>query len=179
MTKQISKLLSYWLRHKPEDAGLQLDDAGWTQVDALRDALADRGVDPAKLEAVVSENDKRRFEFSPDGTHIRARQGHSVSVRLDWPVTSPPDYLYHGTVERFLSSILSEGLKPMARHHVHLSPDIETATRVGSRRGSPTILQVAARELAQSGAEFRLTANDVWLVDSVPAKFLSVTEAET
>jgi putative RNA 2'-phosphotransferase len=148
MTQKISKLLSYWLRHAPESANLVLDDAGWTPSDAVRAALTERGHDAALLEQVVADNDKQRFEFSPDNSLIRARQGHSVTVELDWPITPPPAFLYHGTVARVLDAILAEGLKPMARHHVHLSPDIETATRVGARRGKPVILRVASGTMA-------------------------------
>lgn len=175
MTKQLSKTLSYWLRHAPEAGGLALDDAGWAPVDAVRAALAREGLDPALLERTVAESDNQRFELSEDGANIRARQGHSISVDLEWPVAEPPEHLYHGTVERFLPAILAEGLKPMARHHVHLSPDVETATRVGARRGEAVILKIAAREMARRGAVFRLSSNGVWLADAVPPEFIGRT----
>ncbi len=127
---------------------------------------------PADLDRTVAESDKNRFEISEDGEHIRARQGHSVGVDLDWPLADPPEHLYHGTVERFLAAILAEGLKPMARHHVHLSPDIATATRVGARRGEALILRIAAGAMARGGSEFRLSSNGVWLVDAVPPGFI-------
>lgn len=172
MTQKLSKLLSYWLRHAPDAGDLMLDSSGWAVVDTVRAALSREGVDPSLLERTVAESDKQRFELSADGTRIRARQGHSIAVDLGWPITPPPDHLYHGTVERFLDAILSEGLKPMTRHNVHLSPDLETATRVGSRRGNPVILQVAAREMAREGSLFRLTSNGVWLADTVPPRFI-------
>jgi putative RNA 2'-phosphotransferase len=172
MTQKLSKTLSYWLRHAPEAAGLSLDDAGWTPVEMVRAALAREGLDPAALEQVVAESDKQRFELSEDGARIRARQGHSITVDLEWPEATPPEHLYHGTVARFLDAILAEGLKPMARHHVHLSPDAETATRVGARRGVPVILRIAAGEMARGGAIFRLSSNGVWLADTVPPEFI-------
>lgn len=170
MTRNISKALSYWLRHAPGAAGLALDDAGWAPVPAVMAALERDGLtnDLADLQRTVAESDKNRFEFSGDGTQIRARQGHSIGVDLDWPITEPPEYLFHGTVERSLGAIMAEGLKPMARHHVHLSPDIETATKVGARRGEAVILRIRAQEMALEGAIFRLSSNGVWLVDAVP-----------
>jgi putative RNA 2'-phosphotransferase len=171
-TRKLSRTLSYWLRHAPEAGGLALDASGWATTDAIRAALTREGLDPALLERTVAESDKQRFELSADFSRIRARQGHSVEVDLDWPEAAPPDFLYHGTVERFLPAILAEGLKPMARHHVHLSPDIETASRVGARRGAPVILRVAAGDMARGGAVFRLSSNGVWLVDGVPPAFL-------
>lgn len=172
--KRISKRLSFWLRHKPEDAGLVVDPSGWTDAEAVVAELAkrDQAITLADLERVVATSDKGRFEFSADQSLIRARQGHSIPVSLDWPVTTPPDLLYHGTVDRFLDAIFAEGLRPMNRHDVHLSPDIETATKVGARRGKPVILKVAASNMVRAGHEFRLTGNQVWLAEIVPPEFI-------
>jgi putative RNA 2'-phosphotransferase len=172
MTQKVSKLLSYWLRHAPEAGGLTLDASGWAMVDDVRASLQRAGVDPSLLESTVAESDKQRFELSDDRARIRARQGHSVEVDLEWPIAEPPEYLYHGTVEGFLDAILVEGLRPMARHHVHLSPDIETAKRVGSRRGVPIILRIAAGEMARAGSVFRLSSNGVWLAEAVASNFI-------
>ena len=172
--KKISKRLSYWLRHKPEDAGLTIDPSGWAEKDAVLAAFKEKGLDveAADMERVVANSDKGRFEFSEDGSLIRARQGHSIPVSLDWPITDPPEFLFHGTVDRFLDAIMTEGLRPMKRHHVHLSPDVKTASVVGARRGKPVILQVSAARMASEGHEFRLTGNNVWLAESVPPGFL-------
>ncbi|MBY8826296.1 RNA 2'-phosphotransferase [Sphingomonas colocasiae] len=167
---RISKMLSLWLRHKPDAAGLTLDAQGWTDVDAVLGALAQAGTgcDWQRLLRIVEESDKQRFELSADAARIRARQGHSVQVELDWPETAPPEYLYHGTVESALPAVLTDGLKPMRRHHVHLSPDIETARRVGARRGAPVILTIRAAALHATGQSFLLTSNQVWLTARVP-----------
>lgn len=121
---------------------------------------------------MVLQNDKRRFAFSDDGRRIRANQGHSVAVELGHEPCAPPKMLYHGTVERFLASIRSEGLRRGARHHVHLSASREAALRVGQRRGRPVVLGVRAEEMAAAGFAFFRTPNDVWLVDHVPPQFL-------
>jgi len=171
---EISKTLSYWLRHRPDDAGLTLDAQGWTPVDPVLAALgAKHECDWDRLVEVVELNDKQRFELSADGDRIRARQGHSVEVALDWPEATPPTLLYHGTVERFLPAIRAEGLKPMRRHHIHLSPDRETATRVGNRRGEAVILTVRAGDMHVAGHKFYLTGNGVWLTDAVAPAFIA------
>ena len=177
----LSKTLSYWLRHRPDAAGLELDEHGWTDVEAVLAELAGSGTPTSldRLRTMMSRNDKQRFELSPDAKRIRARQGHSVAVALDWPLVEPPDRFYHGTVGRNLDAILTQGLRPMRRHHVHLSPDAETARRVGARRGPPVILAVKARELHACGKPFFLTANDVWLVEAVPPPFIEVLETTT
>jgi putative RNA 2'-phosphotransferase len=171
---RISKSLSYWLRHRPEAGGLELDEAGWATTASVLEALRRSGIecDEARLEAMVRRSDKQRFEYSSDGGAIRARQGHSVEVDLGWPSAEPPPFLYHGTVDRFLPAIMLEGLRPMKRHHVHLSPDVETALRVGSRRGSPVVLRIDSGAMARQGRVFYLTANHVWLTEHVPPEFI-------
>jgi len=174
MNKTISKKLSYWLRHAPEAANLNLDHTGWADRDAVLAALEASGarVSMADLRDVVEQNDKNRFELSDDGLRIRARQGHSIKIDAEWEAAVPPETLYHGTVERFLDPIFREGLRPQARHHVHLSPDVETARRVGARRGKPVVLEVAASAMHADGAEFFLSSNGVWLVSHVPPAHL-------
>jgi len=121
----------------------------------------------------VVTNDKQRFAFDETGDLIRANQGHSVEVDLQLEEREPPDVLYHGTVERFQPSILEAGLLRGKRHHVHLSKDIETAHKVGARRGKPIILQVDAGRMYHDGHKFLLSANGVWLTDAVPPGYLS------
>lgn len=173
---KISKLLSLVLRHDPGHLGLTLDEAGWTDVEALLRACAARGVplSRAALEELVATSDKQRFALSPDGRRIRANQGHSVTVDLGLRPEAPPPRLYHGTVERFLDSIRAEGLRKGARHHVHLSADLDTARRVGGRRGSPLVLVVRAGEMAAAGHAFFRSDNGVWLTEHVPPAYLEL-----
>lgn len=172
--KHISKFLSLVLRHKPEEIGISMDSNGWVNVDELIEKCASKGnkFDFATLEEVVETNDKKRFSFSDDLARIRANQGHSVEVDLEFEATAPLDYLYHGTVEKFLDSIKSTGLKKMSRLHVHLSKDLDTAVKVGSRRGKPVILKVRAAEMHKDGHTFYLSKNGVWLCDEVPANYI-------
>jgi len=173
---KVSKFLALHLRHAPERIGLTLDEAGWADVGELLSAAAAAGfaITRAELDVAVSEPTKRRYAYDESGTRIRAVQGHSVPVSLGYVASAPPDELFHGTVARFLDQILAEGLRPMNRHHVHLSPDVETARVVGMRRGTPVILRVDAAALAAGGAEFFRADNGVWLVAEVPPSALSV-----
>lgn len=171
---RISKTLSYWLRHRPDEAQLTLSTDGWADTDAVLAALSAQTLpgDIDTLLAVVEGNDKQRFELSPDLSRIRARQGHSIEVDLALEPRTPPELLYHGTVERFLASIMLEGLSKMRRHHVHLSADTETASRVGARRGKAVILLVDARAMQTNGHAFFMTGNGVWLTERVPPQYL-------
>ena len=173
---QTSKFLSLVLRHDPAKVGIALDDAGWTDVATLLDALARHGhpLTRAELDELVRTSDKQRYALSPDGTRIRANQGHSVEVELDLPAAVPPAVLYHGTVAEFLDSIRAQGLIKGSRHHVHMSADVETAKKVGGRRGKPVILIVRAEAMAAAGHVFFRSANGVWLTDHVPPAFLEI-----
>lgn len=169
-----SRFLSLVLRHDPAKAGITLDPHGWVEVDTLLAGCrrAGHALTPEGLQEIVDTNDKKRFVLSPDGLRIRAQQGHSVRVDLSLEPAEPPDRLFHGTVGRFLSAIHREGLRPMNRHHVHLSPDEESARRVGARRGSPVVLTVDSARMHADGHRFRVTGNGVWLVESVPPEYL-------
>ena len=174
--KQTSKFLSLVLRHNPDHIGIQLDSAGWTSVERLLDQMKQHRhrITRDELKYVVENNDKQRFEFSNDGESIRATQGHSVSVDLDHPEATPPDFLFHGTPEQAVDSILATGLKPMQRHHVHLHQDRSLAKNVGGRRGKPVLLRINAQSMAQQNHVFYVTPNQVWLVAHVPPEFIEV-----
>ncbi|MDT0318122.1 RNA 2'-phosphotransferase [Streptomyces millisiae] len=172
--KKISKYLARHLRHDPGRIGLVLDEGGWADIDELLAACGRRGmrVSRAQLDEVVARNDKRRFAVDPTGRRIRASQGHTIEVDLGLAPLAPPARLYHGTVAASLPGIRAEGLRPMRRQHVHLSPDRETATRVGARRGRPVVLPVEAGAMHAAGHVFWRSDNGVWLTEAVPAAFL-------
>lgn len=174
--KRISKFLSLILRHQPEKVGLELEQGGWVDVADLLAACEKNGFAFTldELKTVVENNDKKRFSFDESETKIRASQGHSVEIKIEFEQKEPPDVLYHGTAEKNVDSILKDGLSKMSRHHVHLSVDIETAKKVGMRYGKPVIFQVDTRGMIESSFEFFVSANGVWLVDSVPLQFLQI-----
>jgi putative RNA 2'-phosphotransferase len=172
---KVSRYLSRHLRHQPERLGLSLQAGGWVEVDELLAACAAHSfaLSRDELQVVVDRNDKCRFSFDAGGTRIRANQGHSVEIDLGLEPAEPPAVLFHGTAQARLDAILAEGLRKMGRHHVHLSADAETATRVGARHGKPVVLEVAAARMAAAGHDFFVTANGVWLIDAVPPDFLT------
>jgi putative RNA 2'-phosphotransferase len=174
-TVRVSKFLSLILRHEPDKVGLKLDDAGWVDVDELLSAVNQRAM-PLTLEQlqhVVATNPKKRFAFSEDGSRIRASQGHSVDIDLQYAPTAPPEVLYHGTATRFLDGIRRHGLQKMARHDVHLSAETKVTLQVGGRHGKPVLLVIRAGEMHRTGHVFRCSANGVWLVASVPPEFIN------
>lgn len=166
-----SKYLSWVLRHDPQALGLTPTVDGWISIERLLEAAAAEGksLTHARIRELVLASDKQRFALSPDGLMIRAQQGHSIPVELGYAPAAPPVLLFHGTVAAALPSIRAKGLLRGQRHHVHLSANRETATRVGARRGTPVVLVVRAMQMAEDGSVFYRTPNGVWLVDYVPA----------
>jgi putative RNA 2'-phosphotransferase len=179
--QRTSKFLSLVLRHDPARIGIALDSAGWTDVAALLAKAGAHGVLITRpmLEEIVASSDKQRFALSADGTRIRANQGHSVSVELGLAPLPPPPRLYHGTVTAALSGIRVEGLTKRARHHVHLSAERDTATKVGSRRGAPVVLTIRADEMSAAGYKFYCSENGVWLTDQVPPEYIDLPPSHT
>lgn len=173
--KKTSKFLSYVLRHHPELINLNLDENGWTNVDELisKSTNDSQGFTFEELNEIVETNDKKRFIFNEDKTRIRANQGHSIEIDLALKSQQPPEFLYHGTAQSNIESILEKGIEKRNRQHVHLSQDKETATNVGMRHGKPIILTIKTKVMFDDGIEFYLSDNNVWLTDFVDAKYIS------
>lgn len=168
-----SKYLSLILRHKPEAAGITLDEHGWADVEELIEGIRkSRPFNREMLEEIVRTDEKGRYSFNEDRTLIRANQGHSIPVDVELPVVEPPEYLYHGTGEKSVTSIDAQGLLPRTRLYVHLSGDAETARKVGSRHGKPVIYTVLSGKMARAGVTFYRSVNGVWLVKAVPPQYL-------
>ena len=172
--KKTSKFISLILRHKPETIGISLDEHGWANVAELIEGISKtQYIDMAMLEEIVDTDNKQRYSFNEDKTLIRANQGHSIPVDVELPKKQPPVILYHGTGEKYVSSIDEQGLIPKSRLYVHLSKDEETAKMVGSRHGKPVIYEIHAGQMYAEGYTFYLSVNGVWLTKLVPVKYMN------
>ncbi len=170
---ETSKFISLILRHKPETIGITLDEHGWANVEELIAGIAKtREFDMELLEKIVDTDSKQRYSFNEDKTLIRANQGHSIQVDVELDEMEPPRILWHGTGEKYVSSIDVQGLLPKSRLYVHLSRDEETALKVGQRHGKPVLYIVRSGEMARDGYKFYLSKNGVWLTKEVPVKYL-------
>ena len=170
---ETSKFMSLILRHKPETIGICLDEHGWAKVDELVAGIAKtHEFSMDILEEIVKTDSKQRYSFNEDKTLIRANQGHSIPVDVEFEETAPPDELWHGTGEKYVSSIDAQGLIPKNRLYVHLSKDRDTAVKVGQRHGKPVLYIVKSGEMYREGYKFYLSKNGVWLTKEVPVKYL-------
>lgn len=176
--EKLSIFISLVLRHKPDAAKITLDEHGWANVRELINGInaTGRKIDFDILEEIVRTDTKQRYSFNEDRSLIRANQGHSIPVDVELMEQRPPEYLFHGTSIKFLGNIKNEGLKPMSRLYVHLSDNIETARKVGSRHGKPVVLKIRSSEMFQAGYKFYLSKNNVWLTKLVNAEYIGVLE---
>ena len=173
----LSKFLSLILRHNPSVIGITLDDNGWVNCDELI-AKANNSsnkhpkITRSILDEIVATNEKKRFAYNKDGTMIRASQGHSIEVELELEGKEPPEYLYHGTAEKYVYNIKDLGLMRMHRQHVHMNEDPVMSEKVGARHGTPKVLRIRAKEMYLDGENFYLSENNVWLVDFIDPKYI-------
>lgn len=170
-----SKFIALILRNRPETIGISLDEHGWADVQEMIDGINRTGrhaLDMEKLEELVRTDEKQRYSFNEDHTLIRANQGHSIPVDVELEEKIPPDVLWHGTAEKYVSSIDAIGLIPKSRLYVHLSSDQETAKKVGIRHGKPVIYEIDCKGMVDEGYKFFESVNHVWLTKEVPVRFL-------
>lgn len=176
---KISRFLSLVLRHHPEIIDLHIDSHGWAEVEELLLEMKKKyPISREILEEIVRTDNKNRYSFDEERRRIRANQGHSISVDVELEEREPPEFLYHGTGAKYVTSISQQGLLPMSRLFVHLSEEKKTAREVGKRHGNPVIYRVRSGDMGKKGYRFYLSVNHVWLTKEVSADFLSLMDEE-
>lgn len=172
--KAISKFLSGLLRHFGNKYGLEIDEYGWASLDDVSEVVSKKfNVNVDVIKSIVDTDSKGRFEIA--NSKIRAKYGHTLNVNVDWSENGKiPEKLYHGTHPKNVSSILKNGLKPVKRKEVHLSPTIQDAIEVGKRyTKDPVVFEIDAKSMIDSGFKIRKKGN-VYTADFVPSRFIKL-----
>ncbi len=170
-----SRFLSKILRHEPELINIKLEKNGYANV---KDILKGLNISKDELDEIVYNNNKQRYSYNEDKTKIRANQGHSINIELEFKEKIPPEILYHGTSTNVLNKIFKEGILKMKRHHVHLSFDYDTAFKVGRRHGNPVVLEIKAKLMSDNGIKFFISDNGVWLTEYVPIEYIQIKKVD-
>jgi len=174
---QLSKTISYVLRHGPHEFGVELDDEGWVELDKLYTALAKHSrfktVTVQDIETIIRESNKQRFELK--NNKIRAFYGHSIKKKIHRSSVVPPSILYHGTSPEAAKLIFEkgQGLLPMGRQHVHLASTIKTAIITGRRKARKPVILIVDVVAALGHVKFYAGNEDIWLAEPVQVEFLS------
>jgi len=188
--RKLSCLLSKILRHAGSSWGLHISADGFISVSELLNipAFWQDGISQEDVQFVVQweeqQGEKQRFTMRQGmyGPEIRANQGHSQDAVDGQLVTQPadvselPEQVLHGTFCRNLTSILSEGLKPMRRHHVHMFVE---ETCVG-RKDAEVLIYIDVAKSHTVGVEFLTSDNGVVLSAGriPPACFTKIVRVE-
>ncbi|EMA22227.1 RNA 2'-phosphotransferase [Haloarcula argentinensis] len=187
--RQLSKFVSGALRHFPDDAGIEVDEAGWTDFESLCNAVERQydWADDATLAGVIATDPKGRFErtgasdeaeTATVGGRVRAAYGHSIDVTLNETADPVPSTLFHGTAPRNADSIREAGLKPMGRQTVHLSESVATAREVGRRHAAdPVVFVVDAAAMQADDRRIVKRGTETYTTARVPPQYLSVLES--
>jgi len=177
--ERISRFLAFLLRHRPEEAGLELDERGAAGLEEVVEAVRARpglkGTTRDEIEHLATSEASGRFEIT--GDRIRARYGHTFARLIRHEPAEPPDTLFHGTTPDAAEQILTEGLEPTGRQYVHLSPDTPAAREVGRRRcESPVSLRIDTLSARKVGVRFYPASPAVWLSGPIPPECITRLE---
>lgn len=187
---QISKALSYLLRHGAEKEHLAMDAQGYVLLgDLLRNnRLKSHRATAEDVARVVQNNNKKRFTLvtRDDGQqYVCANQGHSLKKvsndnlqLLEQSREAYPAQLIHGTTRQKLRLILaSGGLSRMGRNHIHFtSVQVSHDEHVsGLRTFSDVLIFVDIDKLLrQDSIRFYKSLNDVYLTEGDASGMLPV-----
>lgn len=172
---ELSKEVSYALRHAPWEYELEMDETGGVPLEQLLSSLRQiskwGNITKEDLIEMIEKSEKKRYEIY--NGKVKAFYGHSIPMKIVKEEKMPPEFLYHGTARRFLDSIAANGLLPKSRQYVHLSQDIETAETVGKRHDDkPCLLIIDSSKAWKDGVKFYYGNEKVWLADMIPFKYI-------
>lgn len=174
---ELSKLMSWILRHGANEQSLPIDTNGFVDADVLlkHQRFVSKRYNLDDVKRVVANDQKRRFtlDLLPNGKiRIKANQGHSmtnvqmVMRKIDDPSEIP--IAIHGTYFRFWKKIKEEGLKRMTRNHIHMTGCEQFNAEISGFRASCQILiYVNVCKAISDGIVFYKSENDVILTEGL------------
>ena len=137
---ELSKEISYALRHAPWEYELEMDEEGWVPIQQIIDSLQKQekweDICIEDLKMMIQKSEKRRHEII--GENIRAFYAHSLPMKILKEEKMPPNVLYHGTARRYIKSIIENGVDigPYARlrTNCHILEDVHMGNFVEMKK---------------------------------------------
>lgn len=169
---RVSRYMSYLLRHCPKN--LEMDGEGFVSVDELLEKVRARyPIEKSLILEIANKSERKRFEIK--GNNIRALYGHTIPLKIEFEEDFNVELLYHGTTEAAAMKIVGEGLKPMKRTWVNLSPTIEIANEMGKRRTeTPVVLEIDVKAAREGGLKFYRATDKVFLCGPIPPEYIRI-----
>jgi 2'-phosphotransferase len=124
---ELSKAMSYLLRHEAQKHGLEIESSGFVKVDDLLKSqpIKKHKATLEKIMQVVETDAKGRYELqNRPPYYIRAVQGHSIKEVKDDEILSPLGNVFeypiivHGTYYEAWEFIKKTGLNRMSRNTI-------------------------------------------------------------
>jgi len=175
-TTQLSKTLSYLLRHGSKEHRLKMDTNGFSKLDDVittsRKMLPRQTITTPRIEDIVKNCKKQRFKIVEiDGVKfIRANQGHTLKdvESADLKVIEhfedgPTGKIIHGTTQQAWQFIKSSGLNKMKRNHIHMARGNFGEAKSGARSSSNIIITINGNQALKDGIQFFESDNGVIL----------------
>ena len=186
----ISKSLSYLLRHGLVENNLKNDEGGYVLLSDVMESKVMKnfeGLTEGDILDVVSDNEKQRFSTitKNDKLYIRANQGHSkiVGDKINdgvcmTKIEQPLDLCFHGTTKKNILLIQKSGLNRMDRKHIHFASKHDAIS--GIKSSSKVLVHINMEEAMKDGIVFYKSDNDVILTEGkdgvVDAKYFKKVE---
>ncbi|CCW66053.1 unnamed protein product [Phytomonas sp. Hart1] len=179
--KNISRLLSYILRHGADEVGVPITLNGYVPLEALLvlPKIRQEKITQEEVAYVVKVNEKKRFNLAYGAEdkvlYICATQGHSLKeVTPDLLVIKSPEEVplaVHGTNWEALKKICNCGyLSPMSRQYIHFAKGLPQQSGVisGMRSKATILLYLDVESAISDGIPLFESTNKVILTSGVP-----------
>jgi len=166
---QLSRKLSYILRHNAQTLGIKIRTDGYVSLDELVNYLK---VNINDINDVVDNDLKKRYTITTidNNIYIRANQGHSMeNIELNLKEIHSENELpicIHGTYSDKVLLIKKHGLSRMKRNHIHMATDFpECSDKVisGMRKSCDIIIWIDVEKTMKEGIKFFRSSNNVIL----------------
>lgn len=172
----VSKYMSYLLRHGASKENLYIDSGGYIYINDFHKHILYTypNVRINDIYDIVKKCPKQRFEigYYEGYEYIRATQGHTIQHIDDLELCKPilnsdqlPEYIVHGTMYTNIPLILKNGLCRMNRKHIHMTRTTpESGTIIsGMRKSCDTLVLINVKEAMNAGIKFMESSNGVIL----------------
>ena len=166
--KQLSKLISYILGHKPAEFGLIPDRDGFIKIKEFLKAVCEEHgltyIRRSHIDEILITLPDPPIEIKDNfirATHRDKLPGYS-------PAQTLPKLLYTCVRKKAYPFVLDKGIFPMGFGRVILSSEPEMAERMGKRKDRmPILLTVQTRKSIEKGTLFYEAGDTLYLAESI------------